>query len=135
MGPCRYRYNDDGRDDLSPTSGPILPPLHRRRRRERSEGVLSPNRKYEPTIDGSLEEEARFLLASGFIASALAFCEAKLTRSDPEACHEIVNDSKHRRPPVQRHPDGLDDAIERHADDQGDIQPVHMFIPIGSGDG
>lgn len=132
MGPCRYRYNDGERDDLWPTIAPILPPLHHRRQQEKSEGALLPNKRYEPTIDGSLEED---FLASEFIPSALEFSDAKHTSSDPEAGHEIVNESKQSRLPKQWHPESLNAAVQRHADDQGDVQPVHMFIPIGSGDG
>lgn len=66
---------------------------------------------------------------------SLAFSGLRLTSGDPEPGQEIVDDSKHCRLPVERHPEGLNAAIERHANDQGHIQPVHVLIPIGLGDG
>lgn len=83
----------------------------------------------------ALKRVGRVLLASGLIPSALAFSEAKLTSSDPEACHEIVDVGEQSRLPIKWHPEGLNAPVQRHADDQGDVQPVDMLIPIGSGDG
>lgn len=55
----------------------------------------------------------------------------RLTGGDTKTCHEVVDNRKQRRSPLQRDPKGLDRAIERNCNDESDIEPIDMLVPVG----
>lgn len=59
----------------------------------------------------------------------------QLTRGHAETAHEIIDDGKHGRLPLEMDPPGLDEAIQRNTDDQNDVEPIDMFVPVGLGHG
>lgn len=54
---------------------------------------------------------------------------------DTETSHEIIGNRPESGLELERHPKSLDAAINRYADDEGDIQPVDMLVPVRSGHG
>lgn len=54
-----------------------------------------------------------------------------VTGSDPKSRGEVVDDTPHGCLPMQRRPEGGDTADERDPNDQVDVEPVDMFVPIG----
>ena len=57
------------------------------------------------------------------------------TSCNAEPGHEIIQDSPHSRLPLQGRPNGLYTAVEGDTHDQGDIEPIDMFVPVGFGHG
>lgn len=55
------------------------------------------------------------------------------TSGDSQARHEVVQHGKGGSLPPQRGEECLNASVERNADDEGDIQPVDVFVPVGSG--
>ena len=62
-------------------------------------------------------------------------CNTRLTGCDTKTSHEIICHGPDRRLPLQRHPPSLDQTIDRYANDECDVQPVNMLVPVGLGDG
>lgn len=60
--------------------------------------------------------------------------ESMVTGSDTESREVIVDDSEQDGLPFDWGPEGCQQAHQRHSNDEGDIQPVHMFPPILFGD-
>lgn len=56
-----------------------------------------------------------------------------LTSCDPQAGHEVVDHRPDGSLEVQRHPESLDTASQRDSQDQGDVEPVDVLIPVGEG--
>ena len=54
----------------------------------------------------------------------------QLTGGDTKACHEVVDNGKQGCSPLQLDPKGLDTAIQRDSDNQCDVEPIHMLVPI-----
>lgn len=48
---------------------------------------------------------------------------------------QIVHHSPRRRLPLQRGPDSLYAAIEWNANDECDVEPIDVLVPIGFGNG
>lgn len=80
----------------------------------------------EPTTDDSLRGE---LVLKNPVGSS------QHTSCDAQARHEIVDDCEQGGSPLQRNPKRLDAAIEGNSHNEGHIEPVDVFVPIGSGDG
>lgn len=59
----------------------------------------------------------------------------QLTGGDTKACHEVVDKCKQGCSPLQRDPEGLDTAIERNSNNESNIEPVDMLVPVGLGYG
>ena len=60
---------------------------------------------------------------------------AQLTSCDSQTSHKVICYSPDCGLPLQRCPVCRNAAIDWDTNDQGDIEPVDMFVPIGSGDG
>ena len=56
------------------------------------------------------------------------------TSGDSKPGSEIVCNSEQGRPPLHGRPNSLNAAIERNADDESDIEPIDVLMPIGLGD-
>ena len=54
---------------------------------------------------------------------------------DTETGHEIVGNSEDGGLEQKRCPKSLNAAVQRNADNEGDIEPVDMLIPVCFGDG
>lgn len=54
---------------------------------------------------------------------------------DSETGHEIIDDSPDGSLDLEGCPERLHATVQRNADDQGDIQPVDVLVPIRLGDG
>ena len=80
-----------------------------------------------PTDGGNLRQ----VLASSGKFEVLV----KLTSCYTKSSEEVVYDSEQGSLEVQMHPPSLDQTIKRDANDQRDVQPVHVFVPVGFGDG
>lgn len=59
----------------------------------------------------------------------------ELTSCDAQTGCKVVQHGKHECLHLQRDPPSLDHAIQWNADDESDIEPVDMFVPVGFGDG
>ncbi len=59
----------------------------------------------------------------------------KLTSCDTQTGHEVISNGPDSCFPLQRCPDCLDEAIDGDADDEDDIQPVNVLVPVLSRDG
>lgn len=53
------------------------------------------------------------------------------TSSDSKSSSEIVCNSEQSRLPLDRRPDSLNATIERNADNESDIEPIDVLVPIG----
>lgn len=53
---------------------------------------------------------------------------------DPEACHEVIGNGPDGRLELKRCPKSLNTAVHGNADDEVDVQPVDMLIPVRLGD-
>ena len=53
-----------------------------------------------------------------------------LTSCYAQPSHKVVGHRPHGSLPIQRGPEGLDATEEGNANDQEDIQPIHVFVPI-----
>lgn len=60
---------------------------------------------------------------------------SSLTGCDANAGHEVVDDGEEGGPQLQRGGVGGDAAVERHADDEDDIEPVDVLVPVLAGHG
>jgi hypothetical protein len=78
-----------------------------------------------PTVDGNLKKSQWFSLGD---CSML-----ELTSCDTETSPEIVNDSPDEGGCLERSPDGSNETVNRDGDDQCDVEPVDMFVPVGPG--
>lgn len=58
-----------------------------------------------------------------------------LTSSDANSSQKIVPNSKDGGLELQRDPVGVDEAVYRHEDDKGDVEPVDMLVPVRERDG
>ena len=58
-----------------------------------------------------------------------------LTCCDTQTGEEVVDDGPDGGLELQRDPEGLDAAVHGDTDDEGDVQPVDMLIPVLTGDG
>lgn len=58
-----------------------------------------------------------------------------VTSCDTEASGKVVEDGEDGGLEVERSPDGLDAAVDRNTHDEGDVQPVDMFVPVVFGYG
>lgn len=56
--------------------------------------------------------------------------EKELTSSDSDASHIIIGNGPDGSLELERDPAGLDQAIERNEEDEGDVKPVDMFVPV-----
>ena len=56
--------------------------------------------------------------------------EALLTCCDTETGEEIVGDGPNGSLELQRHPERLDAPIQRDSNDEEDVQPVDMLVPV-----
>ena len=57
------------------------------------------------------------------------------TCSDTEPGHEVVQNGPDGRLPVQRRPESHDAAHHGKKDDEGDVEPVDVLVPVGPGQG
>lgn len=57
------------------------------------------------------------------------------TSCDTHSGHEVVDDGPDSRLPLQRGPVGGDAAVEGDADDEDDIEPVDVLVPVLAGHG
>jgi hypothetical protein len=57
------------------------------------------------------------------------FCE--LTSCDTETSHEVVGNCPDGRLQLKRCPVCCDEAVDWKANDESDVQPVDMFVPVG----
>jgi hypothetical protein len=57
------------------------------------------------------------------------------TSCDTETGHEIICNGPYRRLPVKRGPVGGHKSIDGDSDNEGDVKPIDMLVPIGPGDG
>lgn len=58
-----------------------------------------------------------------------------VTGCDTETGHEIVRDRPYCGLPGEWCPVRLNETSERHADDEDDVQPVDVLVPVRRGDG
>lgn len=79
-----------------------------------------------PTTDDSLGKS---------LASDIEMTYAALTSSDAKTSHEVVDNGEYGGSPMERNPKGLDTAVQRNADNEGDVEPIDMLVPIRLGDG
>lgn len=56
--------------------------------------------------------------------------ESMVTGSNAETGAEVVDDGKQRRLPFQWCPEGVDETSNGHTDNQGDVQPVDVLVPV-----
>lgn len=49
---------------------------------------------------------------------------------DTETSAEVVDDSEERRLPLQRCPEGVDEASNWNADNKHHVQPVDVLVPV-----
>jgi hypothetical protein len=61
--------------------------------------------------------------------------DSRHTSGNAHARHEVVDDGPETGSPLQRRGIGGDEAIDRHEDDEDNIEPVDMVVPVGTGDG
>jgi hypothetical protein len=61
--------------------------------------------------------------------------DEELTSCDAQTGHEVVYDSPDSRLPLERGPEGSNDAVQGHKEDERDIDPVDMLVPIVDGHG
>ena len=54
---------------------------------------------------------------------------------DTKTGHEVVDDSKQRRLPFHWCEERTNDTDDRYVDDESDVEPVDMFVPILLGHG
>lgn len=54
-----------------------------------------------------------------------------VTSSDSEPRSEIVSNTPYGGLPIQRRPESSDAANERDANDQIDVKPIDMLVPVG----
>lgn len=52
------------------------------------------------------------------------------TCCDPEPCAVVVDDGPDGGLELQRRPEGLDCPVQRDTDDEDDVQPVDMLVPV-----
>ena len=57
------------------------------------------------------------------------------TCGDAKTCEKVVKYRPDGRLQLQRNPEGLDKSSERNTDDESDIQPVNMLVPVRTSDG
>ncbi len=79
-----------------------------------------------PKVCGNLSSEK--LLAMDQSHDSLFW---KLTSCDTETSHEVVGNCPDGRLQLERCPVCRDEAVDRKANDQSDVQPVDMFVPVG----
>lgn len=60
--------------------------------------------------------------------------QSVITCGDTQTSHKVIGNSPHGGLEVEGCPVRLDAAIDRHADDEGDVQPMHVLVPICPGD-
>ena len=58
-----------------------------------------------------------------------------ISRCDAEAGCEVIGNSPDGRLELERYPKGLYAAAEWNADDEGNIQPVDVLVPVCTGHG
>jgi len=51
---------------------------------------------------------------------------------DTKSSPKVVDDSEERGLQTKRSPDCLDASVEGNSQDEGDVQPVDMLVPVGS---
>lgn len=61
--------------------------------------------------------------------------ETVIASCDTESSHEIVDNGPQSSLPFQWRRVCLDETVDWNTDDQCDIEPVNMFVEVGSGDG
>lgn len=54
---------------------------------------------------------------------------------DTKTSHEVVGNGPDGGLQLKGYPESLDAAIDRDADDEGDVQPMNVLVPIRLGDG
>lgn len=83
--------------------------------------------RYVPTIDGSLRKGQH---------QAAQYREwTEPTSCDAQSGCKVVQYGKDECLQLQRHPPRLDHAVHRYANDENDIHPVDMLVPVGPGYG
>lgn len=53
-----------------------------------------------------------------------------LTSCDAQSSEEVVDDCPDSSLQLQRHPESLDTAGDGNADDESDVQPVDVLVPV-----
>lgn len=53
-----------------------------------------------------------------------------VARRDTKTGHEVIGNCADGSLELKRCPDGLNAAVQRHTDDEGDIEPIDVFVPI-----
>lgn len=53
--------------------------------------------------------------------------------SDAQSSGEIIEDCKESGFELQWHPESLDAAVQRNADNEGNVEPVDVFVPVRPG--
>ena len=61
--------------------------------------------------------------------------EYKRTCCDTETSEEVIPGGPDSSLELQGNPERLDDAQKGDSKDEGDIQPIDMLVPVGTGDG
>ena len=82
--------------------------------------------KYGPKGDGSLEQ-CQYQAARHKQRMGSTGCDAQT------GC-KVVQYGKDEGLQLQRHPPSLDHAVQRNANDESDVEPVNMLVPVGFGD-
>lgn len=57
----------------------------------------------------------------------------ELTCGNTETSEEVVDDGPDGSLQLQWHPQGLNTTIDGNADDEEDVQPVDVLVPVGTG--
>jgi hypothetical protein len=61
--------------------------------------------------------------------------DEELTSCDAQTGHEVVYDRPDSRLPLERSPEGGNEAVQGHKEDERNIDPVDMLVPIVDGHG
>jgi hypothetical protein len=59
----------------------------------------------------------------------------QLTCCDTETGEEVVDNGPDGGLELQRHPEGLDQPVQGDTNDEDDVQPVDMLVPVLTSDG
>ena len=63
---------------------------------------------------------------------SVTFQWGKLTCGDTETSEEVIDDGPDSSLDLQGHPKGLDTAVHGDTDDEEDVQPVDMLVPVAA---
>lgn len=57
------------------------------------------------------------------------------TSCDTETCHEVIGNCPSSSLPLKRSPIRGNEAIDGNTDNECDVEPVDVLVPVGLGDG